>query len=31
MSIHKWIGDLLYESKSYTDALKTYIEIEDIH
>ena len=22
--VHKWIGDLLYEGKSYTDAYKAY-------
>jgi tetratricopeptide (TPR) repeat protein len=31
MGIHKWIGDLLYESKSYNDALKTYCEMEDTY
>lgn len=27
--IHKWIGNLLYESRSYTDSLKTFEEIEE--
>jgi hypothetical protein len=22
--VHKWIGDLLYEGKSYSDALRAY-------
>lgn len=22
--VHKWIGDLLYEGRSYSDALKAY-------
>lgn len=32
MSIYKWIGDLLYEGKSYRDAIKSYGEskIEDL-
>ncbi len=27
--VHKWIGDLLYEGRSYSDALKAYQEIEE--
>lgn len=27
--VHKWIGDLLYEGRSYSDALKAYSEIEE--
>lgn len=27
--VHKWIGDLLYEGKSYNDALKAYEEIDE--
>jgi hypothetical protein len=27
LSIYKWIGDLLYEGMSYTDALKAYGEL----
>ena len=26
--MHVWIGNLLYEGKSYTDALKAYDEVE---
>ena len=26
LTIYKWIGDLLYEGKSYRDALKSYAE-----
>lgn len=27
VSIYKWIGDLLYEGRSYMDALKSYGEL----
>jgi tetratricopeptide (TPR) repeat protein len=27
--VHKWIGDLLYEGRSYNDALRAYEEIDD--
>ena len=27
-SIYKWIGDLLYEGRSYNDALKSYAEYQ---
>lgn len=27
LSIYKWIGDLLYEGKSYKDSLKAYNEL----
>jgi tetratricopeptide (TPR) repeat protein len=26
-SVHLWIGDLLYEGRSYHDALKAYLEV----
>lgn len=24
-TVHKWIGDLLYEGRSYEDAIKAYM------
>ena len=28
-TVHKWIGDLLYEGRSYEDAIKAYDEIDE--